>query len=204
MWATPLWGFIGLWAITRFPIKFSPAMWRRFTYSWAALFTIIISIYAIINVYSPYVTHKSLRVYFPGQTLAKLVIKGWDQHYHVPLRYIIGDTWPAGNVAYYPPGRQHVLIDGDYQISPWVKPTDIKEYGAVLVWCIQNCAGKNSIEPTPTYVQNFPDAEIQEPLVIPRQSHANLPPVTIGWALLPPFSDRKNSLGEIKNLPPTL
>jgi 4-amino-4-deoxy-L-arabinose transferase-like glycosyltransferase len=187
MWGTPILGFSGLWAIKHFHTALSPTALRRFAYGWLTIFIVILASYTGTSVFYPYVTHQSQRIYFPGQALAKEVIGTWDQKYHVPLQYIIGDTWPAGNIAYYPPGRQHVLIDGDYKISPWIKPQDIKQHGAVLVWCIANCACKNQTQDTPPdYVQNFPKAEIQKPIVLARQTGANIPPVTIGWALLPP------------------
>jgi len=186
MWGTPILGYSGIWAIKHFHVTISPKALRRFAYGWITVFIIILASYAGASVFYPYVTHQSQRIYFPGQALANEVIRAWNQKYHVPLRYIIGDAWPAGNIAYYPPGRQHVLIDGDYKISPWIKAKDIDQYGAVLVWCIANCACRNQMQVRPDYVQNFPKAEIQKPLVLPRQTGADIPPVTIGWAILPP------------------
>ncbi len=185
MWGTPLWGFLGIWVVDRY-LTFSPQSIRRFAYSWAAVFVATLLIYTGTTILYPYITHKSLRVYFPGQALSDQIIGGWNQKYQTPLNYIIGDTWPAGNIAYYPPGRQHVLINGDYKISPWIKPTDIEQQGAVIVWCIENCACRNHTEQMPEYVRQYPKAEIQPPLILPRQTSANVPPVIIGWAILPP------------------
>lgn len=186
MWGTPILGFLGIWAIKHFQDALSPQALRRFAYGWLAVFIVILAAYAGTSVFYPYFTHQSQRIYFPGHALAKAVNSTWDKRYHTPLRYIIGDTWPAGNIAYYPPGRQHVLIDGDYKISPWIKPQDIEKYGGVVVWCIANCACKNQTTGTPEYVKNFPQGKIQEPLVLKRQTDADIPPVTIGWAILPP------------------
>lgn len=103
MWGTPILGFLGIWAVKHFQNAISSRALRRFTFGWLSVFIVILASYAGASVFYPYVTHQSQRIYFPGRALAKAVIGTWEQKYHVPLRYIIGDTWPAGNIAYYPP-----------------------------------------------------------------------------------------------------
>jgi len=188
MWATPLWGYAGLWLIDRLRPEILSNALHRFAYGWAATFILILTAYVGTTIFYPYATHSSLRVYFPGKALSKTVIGVWNQHYQEPLRYVIGDTWLAGNIAYYPPGRQHVLIDGNYKISPWIKPEDVEQQGAILVWCIENCACHNKGEVKPQFIQDFPQAQVQQPLVLRRQTSADVPPVKIGWAILPPSS----------------
>ncbi len=84
----------------------------------------------------PYMSSKTQRVHFPGAIWPKKQPMPGTKRPHTPLRYVIGDTWPAGNIAYYAPERPHVLIKGDYSISPWVKPDDIQKNGGIFVWCM--------------------------------------------------------------------
>ncbi len=186
MWGTPLWGYMGLWVINRPHVAFSKKNLRRFTYAWLTVFAVTLFGYAGWAVYYPYLTHTVERIHFPGRALAMQIDDVWHREENAPLLYVIGDTWPSGNVAYYAPERPHVLIKGDYTISPWIKPEDIQRYGAVLTWCIENCAHHNYAEQMPDYIRDFPQAKIQNPIILPRQTGAKVPPVTVGWAILPP------------------
>jgi 4-amino-4-deoxy-L-arabinose transferase-like glycosyltransferase len=187
MWGTPFWNFIGLWAMTYFQPVSSPEAVGRFIYSTAVLFVVGLVVFIGSNTLYPYVLGKSQRVHFPGQTLADKTVYGWHRITHAPLHYVIGDTWPAGNLAYYAPERPHVLINGDFSISPWVTPDDIKQYGGIFVWCISHCNNSpGNTSRIPTFLRDHPNAKVQVPLTLPRQTGAKLPPAIIGWAILPP------------------
>jgi hypothetical protein len=102
------------------------------------------------------------------------------------LRYVIGDVWPAGNVAWYADDRPHVFLDGNPRISPWIDPDDLKKSGGVIIWCI-HCGSRE--EPR-TESENIKalmaHAEVQAPLTLKRMTFANVSPAEIGWAILPP------------------
>lgn len=188
MWAMPFWNFIGLWAISRFKADFSPRAVRRFTYSWVVVSFGLLIAFTASNLFSPYFTHRGLRVHFPGQALAATVGTVWHDRFRTPVPYVVGDVWAAGNVAYYLPEWPHVLIKGDYEISPWLTRADVRKAGAIIVWCMQDCAYKNRDyeEAQPPFVKDFPQAEIQEPIILSRQTDAVVPPAKIGWAIIPP------------------
>ena len=187
MWAMPFWNFIGLWALAFFRPALSEAALRRFAYSFIVLAVAGLVAYAGGAVFYPYFTGKPQRIHFPGELLANTVSATWHQRYNQPLKFTIGDTWPAGNVAFYSSDRPHVFIRGDYAISPWIKPEKLKASGGVLLWCVQYCSyGNHSYDSLPDYVNAFPTAEVQKPLSLPRQTIADVPPVIIGWAIVPP------------------
>jgi len=187
MWATPFWNFIGIWAIFRFGPAFPVPALQRFAYGWGIIFIFSLMAYAGGTLYGPYVTHKTQRVHFPGRALAEKLADAWHERYHAPLRYVIGNIWPAGNVAYYTPERPHVLIMGDYVISPWIKPENIARDGGIIVWCIRDCTGRGYDEGTPAFIHNeFPQAEMQPQLTLARQTRAEVEPAIMGWAILPP------------------
>jgi len=186
MWGTPLWGYAGLWAVTRLPVDFSERGVWRFVYGWAGICALTVVAYTGSILFLPYYTHEVQRVHFPGRQVAKIIDKGWHAQESAPLRYAIGDTWLAGNVAYYAEERPHVFIKGDPSISPWINLDDLKRSGAVLVWCIENCASHNFSESPPDIIKNYPQARLQEPIVLPRRTGAAVEPVKVGWAIVPP------------------
>lgn len=195
MWGAPFFNFAGLWAVmTFYP---SGAIIRpRFTLGWLILFVVTALGVATANFLLPFITEKPGRLLFPGEELAKQISEGWHKQYTSPLAYAVGDTWPAGNVAYYAPERPHLFINGDTVISPWINMDDVKKQGAVVVWCELHCSrsdddshkdGKTVNKPLPDYMHTiFPEAIIQKSLEIPRQTDADVFPITFGWAIVPP------------------
>jgi len=192
MWGTPFWNFLGLWVMTTFKPLSSPESITRFMISIAIIFVTALMVYIGSNTLYPYAVGKVQRVHFPGAAMAAQAVLGWHKVTDKPLEYIIGDTWPAGNIAYYAPDRPHVLINGDYSISPWVTPEEIRDNGAIFVWCISRCSNGehvndlNDVHGLSEFLRDNPRAKIQSPMTLSRQTGAKLPPSIIGWAVLPP------------------
>jgi len=193
MWGTPFWNFIGLWAVARFRPSFSAEALTRFVYAWTVIFVAAILLFAGSNILYPYIEQKTARIHFPGKSLATYVTDVWHDKYHAPLRFVVGDTWPAGNVAYYAAERPHVFIFGDKTISPWIKSGDFEKYGGVVVWCVRHCIGQQeAAEDMPAYLnERFPQAEMQPPFTLARMTEADIPPVKMGWAIIPPAKPSK-------------
>lgn len=186
MWGAPFFNFAGLWAVAVFFPK-GITLRPRFAYAWSIVFFAGLLGIFVQNFLSPYITGRPTRVHFPGHALAQSISDEWRRRYAQPLAYVIGDTWPAGNVAYYAPDRPHVFLNADSTISPWINPDELKAHGAVIVWCENHCTHHAEEHNAPGYLQEqFPEAIIQPSLTIPRQSNADLFPVTIGWAIVPP------------------
>lgn len=186
MWATPFWNFLGLWALLYYrPVLAGYALYR-FALSGLVITSFLLAMCIGQALLWPFLTSKALRIHFPGKHLAENINIEWENRYHKHLSYVVGDSWPAGNVAYFEHGRAHVLIEGNYTFSPWINPADLKHEGAVLVWCIQACATSNFKDETPAFVAKFPNAVIQPPLVLDKRTLTPVKPVTIGWAILPP------------------
>ncbi len=186
MWATPFWNFIGLWAVYSFQPDFSPKNIRRFTRLLGFLFIAGLIGFCCVEDLTPYITHKVKRINFSGPLFAEQISKTWAARYHQPLRYVVGDTWIGGVIAWYAPDRPHQLTDGNYKISPWIDPADIKKYGGVIVWCGARCDVQDKA-PTPDYIQAaFPQAQIQSPLTFPQHTGATVPEAMVEWAIVPP------------------
>ncbi|MBU6474512.1 MAG: glycosyltransferase family 39 protein [Alphaproteobacteria bacterium] len=186
MWATPDWNFIGLWAVYAFTPALSPHRLRRFAGLWIFFFVVGLAGFVYVEALAPYVTHKVKRINFSGKLFAAQISKNWHERYHTPLRYVVGDTWIGGNIAYYAPDRPHLLIFGNYEISPWIKPADIGKDGGVIVWCGLNCDVRDHDAVPPYLRTEFPQAQIQKALIFPQGTHAQVPLGMVDWAIIPP------------------
>ncbi|MDR3450517.1 MAG: glycosyltransferase family 39 protein [Alphaproteobacteria bacterium] len=186
MWETPFWNFLGLWIVVFLRPSLQPQDLRRFALAWALVFATGLVLFLANEVLSPFVTTKPKRTIFPGKHLSHLLTDTWHDRFHTPLTYVVGDTWPAGNVAWYSGDRPHVYIDGNAEISPWIDAADLKRSGGIIVWCMR-CGGQlvpNTL--TPELQKEFPQAQIQEPLTLDRITYAQVPPAIVGWAIVPP------------------
>jgi 4-amino-4-deoxy-L-arabinose transferase-like glycosyltransferase len=186
MWETPFWNFFGLWAIVFMRPALMPQDVRRFAMTWAVIFCAGLLIFTANETLSPYVMSKPKRTIFPGKHLAEMIGDTWHRRFNTTLNYVIGDTWPAGNVAWYLPDRPHVYMDGLPIINPSIDFNALKHDGGVIVWCIH--CGERTVDdamPAPLTAE-FPEAEVQPPVTLKRMTAADIPPVVIGWALVPP------------------
>lgn len=190
MWQTPFWNFFGLWAVVFMRPVFRPHDMRRFALAWSLVFVAGLSLFIANETLSPYVTPKPKRTNFPGKNISEAIISAWHGKYNTPLRYIVGDTWPAGNVAWYADDRPHVYMDGNKSISPWIDQSDFKKSGGVLIWCIV-CSSHQDAYTQPKEMQELlAQAKVQEPITLTRMTYADVPPVVIGWAILPPSTEQ--------------
>ncbi len=196
MWGACLWNFIGLWSVTFIVNPLSLERLRFFAYAWGGVFLLGLAAIVVSNIFGIYATHAPLRVQFPGRALTESIVSEWqkDEPGTFPS-YIIGDTWLAGNVAFYAPAasahtRPRVFIMADPVISPWIDAKGLERNGGILLWCSNRCADAESAKSIPPYyLERFPDAQIQQPLTLSWQTQAVLPPVVAGWAILPPRRD---------------
>ncbi len=187
MWGASFWNFAGLWGLFYLRPLLTPPALRRFGWAWGGVSVLMLGVYIGMTSLAPYVSAKHhLRVHFPGQALADQISAAWEAKTHTPLSYVVGDTWVAGNVAYYAPSRPHVFILGDPVISPWIDLEAFHHAGGIAVWCIQGCSAKRDKgEAPPSFVQDsFPQPLMQQPVSLARQTGADVPPVIIGWAMI--------------------
>lgn len=189
MWGASLWGFIALWAVVNFEHCMNKDFLRSFYKIWSTVFILTLFVYATKTIATPAVTDRILRVQFPGKIMAEEITNKWNALYGIPLEYAIGDTWLAGNLAYYAPTapRPHVFIKGDPSINNWVDPNDIKNKGGIIVWGSEHCYDQHIAQSIPLYLKElFPTAELQQPLTIAWQTRYPVSPAVVGWAVVPP------------------
>lgn len=186
MWQTPYWNFVGLWAVVFIRPPLLPDDIRRFAMAWMLVFVTTLVLFVANETLSPYVTAKPKRTIFPGKHISQMIADQWHESFHTPLRYVVGDTWPAGNVAFYAEDRPHVVMDGDLRISPWIDQADLKKSGGIVIWCIQCSLHKEPQSSQENLHFWLAQAQVQEPLTLKRMTDADVPPVIVGWAIVPP------------------
>jgi len=182
MWGMPYLSFIPLWLMVHFTQQtLIEKRFKFFIKGWAVLLALSLMGFAT-HIYLPSIMNtKPLRAHFPGAELSNKINDLWREQTDQPLKYIIGNAWMAGNVAYYTPpfhNRPHVIIDGDPQINSWLDISDVKKDGAILIWLNDNeMPNIKALGLIPTINQSF-SLFSEEELTRAR--------LTINWAMIPP------------------
>ncbi|WP_011299633.1 glycosyltransferase family 39 protein [Cupriavidus necator] len=158
MWAAPLLCYVGLFIATSIRPVLTAQRLRTFGRAWIAVLLLPALLFTLEQVARPYVMGKENRSHFPGRSLAAEVTDRWHAETGTPMKYVIGDTWYAGNAAFYSDDRPSALfVHGGYRFNPWVTPEKLKKEGAVLVWD----AASEGADIPPIIAGQFPGAALQ-------------------------------------------
>jgi Dolichyl-phosphate-mannose-protein mannosyltransferase len=187
MWGYPLWSFAPLAVLMWVGPVTDPRRLRWFAAGFIAVFAGFPLTYAIVEPLEPIVRDRAKATQFPGRMLAELITREWRQRTGQPLVYVGGaevgsgpGEFAANNVAVYSPDHPHVIVHGNMAYSPWIDPTDFEHRGGVLVWAATDSALPANVRAA------YPRAELQPPLVLPRQTIYPRSPAIIHYAVLPP------------------
>lgn len=189
MWSTPLFLLLGPMLVAWLAPDPTRAGVRRFAAGWSVLFAVAAVAYVAMMVAGPYVTDRGKRGHFPGRPLALALSSAWEEHHGTPLPVVVGDEWLAGVVAWYAPSRPSTYIDADPRVAPWLDDAAVAEEGGVVVWGggrRGEPAGPLAASPFAGLADRFPGIEEQPPLTLRWSTGADLPPVEVGWAIVPP------------------
>jgi len=125
-------------------------------------------------------TGRAARSTFPGAALAAQLHAQWQAHVpDTPLRLIAADTWLGGNIAMHISPKTKVLIQADYQKSPWVDAARALDCGALIVWSPEIAT------PSQALMQLREQAPWQGVLQ-QRWSSERSRLLTLQWGILPP------------------
>jgi len=184
-WALPMFLFWGPALVVLAPRVRAAAM-VRFLWAVPAVCAVCVISFVVYYGVLPDLRHKAGKTQFPGRGLALAVTQAWakavpDQG---PPALIAGPIYVAGNAALYiaqkdPKARPHVLIDGDFNQSPWMTPADVARKGLVMVWLDE---GRGA----PDYLARFPGAEMIDIPPIPFERVSGVQPLRIGLAVVRP------------------
>lgn len=185
MWGAPFFCFSGLLAAILLPQLQSPASLRRVIISSAAVFFAMLAGFTMTQLGLPHVTGQARSGHYPGAATAKSLEALWREQVGTELRYVVGATWEAGNAALHMRSRPSVLIGGNWTTSPWVHPEDVARTGALIIWNLDDRRGSS----LPTELsRSFSGVRTQPTLSFGWGTSAKLPPLELGWAIVPPGS----------------
>jgi hypothetical protein len=186
-WGYPLWTFMPLAIL----LWLEPVMGRQQLRAFArACLLVLIGMpvaYVGVELLEPVWRDRPKATQFPGELLAQTVTRQWRDATGTPLGYVGGadfgssgaGEFAANTVAVYSPDRPHVLVHGDFALSPWIDRADLERRGIVLLW--------EGFDGLPADLKAaFPRAELQPPLTLPRQTLAGRKPATVNIAWVRP------------------
>jgi 4-amino-4-deoxy-L-arabinose transferase-like glycosyltransferase len=134
-WGAPMFNLSGLLAVALLTQRFDEARLRRVFAGAGVLILLTSGLYFGVVRYGYQFSGKPLRTNWPQAEISDTLETAWREETHgAPLRIVAGDIWTAGliNMSGRPP--PHVLINGDYVVSPWISPEDVARDGALVVW----------------------------------------------------------------------
>ena len=71
---------------------------------------------------------------YPGRESAEDLTREWHKKYGTKLRFVIGERTNACNTALFSPDHPEPFFSANPLYSQWIKPEEIKKYGALVVW----------------------------------------------------------------------
>ncbi|WP_370151998.1 glycosyltransferase family 39 protein [Ferrovibrio sp.] len=134
MWGAPLWLAAPLLAVLLIRHRISNHGARRALGIWPVLYATPLLVFAVAVTWGPQILHRNKRVTFPGEALAQEITGRFRQQTGLPLRYVVGDLWLAGNITFYSPDQPQAFTEGDVQRAPWIDLVQLRHCGAVVVW----------------------------------------------------------------------
>lgn len=191
IWGSPLWPYTGLLVLFLLRIDASRTALARAWRCWAVVVVGFGAVALAKNYASPALLGKPMRIHFPGKRLAEEAEERWRRCADGPMPLVAGECWLAGNVGCYARPRPSVYcsaalgyLEMDPRIVPWTGDEDLRKRGGVLLWDVEQLG-----EALPWQLRDrFPDAQAQEPIVLPYECRANVALVRIGVAVQRPAS----------------
>jgi 4-amino-4-deoxy-L-arabinose transferase-like glycosyltransferase len=190
MWGYPLWTLLPLAVLAWADPAIEGARLRIVARACLLVLLVVPAAYAADELFEPLLRDRPKATQFPGRLLAETVTRDWHETTGTPLTYVGGadfgasgiGEFAANTVAVYSPDRPHVVVHGEPRLSPWVDPADLDRRGAVFLWEPVDASGRLPANIAAT----FPRAELQSPLVLPRQTLYPRKPAVVNRAILRP------------------
>jgi hypothetical protein len=181
LWGYPFWSFAPLAAIKWWGHEWERRRLFHFAAAFLFVFTVTPIVYALDDLFEPFVRDRPRAREFSGRMMADIISRDWRQKTGKPVPYVGGTEFAANNVSVYSQDRPHVVPHGEPKLSPWITRDDLRRKGIVLVW------ERNLAPNMPENMRaNFPEAEFQANLDVPRYTWRKRPPVSVGYAFVWP------------------
>lgn len=189
MLGAPMWMFLPallLVAFERRQGRHEPRICRRVALTCAGFSLLLAGVVAGRNLFGSALQGEILRIDYPGRRLAAEVQQRWRRHAEGPLPLVGGDWWPAANAGFYLPSTVPVYPQLDPSYAPWTGDAELASRGGVILWQIPLRSDTRPAE----WLQRFPQAVVEPPIVIPHEKAPGVEPLRVGVAIVPPRGTR--------------
>lgn len=180
-WAAPMFNLSGLLAMALLREKIAEPRLKRVLIGAGVLLVLVPALYFTQMRFGPNMTGKPLRGNWPQAEISETLEAAWaDETGGAPLRVVAGDIWTAGLIGMSDRRPPSVLINGDFEISPWATRDEVRRDGALIIW-----RGEDVREPMEALLEGLP----QRTAIIPFRRHPSLSALELHYAVLPPSGD---------------
>lgn len=180
-WGAAFFTFAGPLLLFALRLRDSPSNRRSAARRWVLVVGLLLAAAVAHNVAGPWVRGRASGIHFPGAELSREVAALWREHQGGKLPIVAGPSFPAGNVALYSPSCVRVVVDFGTRPGPWADAADLRREGGVVLW--------NAGNPPPgltAFLASLPAGRALDPLTLPWQTRARIPPLRLGIVLVPP------------------
>ena len=189
IYGSHLWIFLGLYLALFLEMDEKFLTLRRIALFAMAGIILMATLTAVRDVASPYLRDKPSRIHYPGKEIAHQIEALWHTKYDYPCPHLVGEWWLTGNVVAYGNDAPQVFcysnpdaLNKKLVLSIWTDSDSINREGGICLWDIHHYREKIP----PNLLKNFPTAEILPVIRIPYSTRANLAPLELGVAIIPP------------------
>lgn len=177
-WGAPMVVLSGLLSIALLSAKFSLSRLSRVGVGASVIIVLVSGLYYAHMAYGLSVTGRPLRGNWPQAEISRQLESVWVERTNAPLRIVAGEIWTAGLVGLQGRNPPSVLINGDFDTSPWVTRETLARDGALIVWR----ADEAPPEPLAELSQGLETRQI----AVAFDSAPQAAPIVINYAILPP------------------
>lgn len=192
IYGSHLWIFLGLFLVFFLEVDESLLSRKKITALFLIAMICMAGLTATRDVVYPYWTHQPSRIHYPGRDIARLAEEAWHQRHAGRLPHLVGEWWLTGQVVAYGKDRPGVFCyisadryDKRKVLSLWSDKEDAAREGGVCLWDESHYPQKVP----PLLLEEYPDAEILPSVSIPFQTGAEMPPLRLGMAVIPPAKE---------------
>ena len=173
-----LYGFYALWWVS----GDERTNLRRTAILVVAMHVVMAAGYALARGPLAYYSGWAARSTFPGAAISSEVQTVWDKYVaNVPLRLVVADTWLGGNIAIHVSPKTEVLVEGNYDKSPWLEADTALQCGALVAYSATARGGSASAAVRALYDRATSRGQISVPW-----STSKSPAIVIEWGIIPP------------------
>lgn len=132
-WMSPYFSFLGTFLLSVIPLQLEVKHLYRFAGVLAAATTVMVG----VNIFKP-VQNPHCDAYYPNKEIAQFIDKTWQNEVHQPLYYVGGSRYLVAAITPYIPSSPKPFFSLDVKSNPWIRASQLREKGAVLVWDIHS------------------------------------------------------------------